>query len=64
MSGFDWRSPVAYANMKGGNRPDFAWECLRRNDNCRSEYRALPGTGSPVNVSSEFRRRWGLSFRG
>ena len=64
MSEFDWRSPGAYANMKGGNRPDLAWECLRRNDDYRTDCRALPGTGSPIKVSSEFRRRWGLSFRG
>lgn len=62
MSELDWRSPEAYKRMQAADAPDFAWECLRRNDDYRRECRAFLGGGS-VEVTAEFRRRWGLSFR-
>ncbi|WP_245310088.1 transcriptional regulator domain-containing protein [Bradyrhizobium jicamae] len=40
---------------------DFAWESLRRSTNYRMAYRnARPKGGQ---VTSEFRRRWGVCFR-
>jgi hypothetical protein len=63
MSEFDWRSPESYKNYQAADEPDFAWECLRRNQNYRNEYLALSGNRLRLAVSSEYRRRWGLSFR-
>ena len=64
MSEFDWRSPETYKKLQTAEAPDFAWECLRRNDDYRSEYHAFGSTGSTGAVSTGFRHRWGLSFRG
>jgi hypothetical protein len=64
MSEFDWRSPETYGKLQSAEMPDFAWECLRRNDDYRNEYRALESRGPPVTASNGFRSRWGLSFRG
>lgn len=63
MSEFDWRSSETYKPLQAADAPDFAWECLRRNNDYRTEYRALQNDGSPDAVSSGFRSRWGLSFR-
>lgn len=60
MSEFDWRSPDAYQAIKSGDRPDFAWETLRRSPNYRIAYRDARSNGQ---VTSEFRRRWGICFR-
>jgi hypothetical protein len=62
MPEFDWRSPEAYSNVQTADLSDLAWECLRRNPEYRTHYSALenPLAGAP----SEFRRKWGLSFRG
>jgi hypothetical protein len=61
MSKLDWRSPDAYKSMQKAEAPDFAWECLRRNKDYQSEYRAL--RSDPTVVPVQFRSRWGLSFR-
>ncbi|WP_245286346.1 transcriptional regulator domain-containing protein [Bradyrhizobium sp. WSM1417] len=37
---------------------DFAWESLRRSPNYRASYRE-----NQSQVTSEFRRRWGVCFR-
>lgn len=63
MSEFDWRSSDTYKKLQAADAPDFAWECLRRNNDYGSEYRTLQNSGSLGPVSSEFRSRWGLSFR-
>lgn len=63
MSEFDWRSSEQYKKLQTAEAADFAWECLRRNNDYRNEYRALHRSGSPVAVSGAFRNRWGLSFR-
>lgn len=62
MSEFDWRSPEAYGHaIKSGEMVDFAWESLRRSLNYQIAYRdARPKGGQ---VTSEFRRRWGICFR-
>ncbi|WFT99645.1 DUF6499 domain-containing protein [Bradyrhizobium barranii] len=37
---------------------DFAWESLRRSSNYRASYRQ-----NRSQMTSEFRRRWGVCFR-
>jgi len=61
MSKLDWRSPEAYKNMQNAEAADFAWECLRRNNDYQTEYRAL--RADPTVVTAGFRSKWGLSFR-
>ncbi|WP_377828133.1 transcriptional regulator domain-containing protein [Bradyrhizobium lupini] len=59
MSEFDWRSPEAYQQaIKSGEMADFAWESLRRSPNYRASYRE-----NRLQMTSEFRRRWGVCFR-
>ena len=62
MSDFDWRSLEAYSKLQNADLTGLAWECLRRNPEYRKQYRALenPLDGAPA----EFRKKWGLSFRG
>ena len=62
MPDFDWRSTEAYSHVQNADLTGLAWECLRRNPEYRKKYRALenPLNGAPA----EFRRKWGLSFRG
>jgi hypothetical protein len=62
MPDFDWRSPEAYSKLQNADLTGLAWECLRRNPEYQKHYRALanPRDGAPA----EFRRKWGLSFRG
>ena len=62
MPDFDWRSPEAYSKVQNADPTGLAWECLRRNPEYRKNYRALenPLDGAPA----EFRKKWGLSFRG
>ncbi|WOH76950.1 DUF6499 domain-containing protein [Bradyrhizobium sp. NDS-1] len=38
--------------------PDFAWESLRRSPNYRASYRQ-----NRLQMTPEFRRRWGVCFR-
>jgi hypothetical protein len=62
MSEFDWRSPAAYQHaVKSGEIEDFAWESLRRSSNYRSAYRQARSKGD--QMTSEFRKRWGVCFR-
>ncbi|WP_354130029.1 DUF6499 domain-containing protein [Bradyrhizobium sp. RT3b] len=59
MSEFDWRSPEAYQHaINSGEMADFAWESLRRSPNYRTSYRE-----NRSQMTSEFRRRWGVCFR-
>jgi Family of unknown function (DUF6499) len=62
MSDFDWRSSEAYSKLQNADLTGLAWECLRRNPEYRNHYCALanPLDGAPA----EFRKKWGLSFRG
>ena len=62
MPDFDWRSPEAYSKLQNTDLTGLAWECLRRNPEYRKHYSALqnPLDGAPA----EFRRKWGLTFRG
>ena len=64
MSESNWRSPEAYAMLQGAEITDFAWEFLRRNNEYREDHLKLESSGPVVDVSRNFRQRWGLSFRG
>jgi len=62
VSEIDWRSPEAYQHaIKSGEMADFAWESLRRSPNYRMSYRN--SRLKDGQVTSEFRRRWGICFR-
>ena len=62
MPDFNWRSPEAYSKLQNADLTGLAWECLRRNPEYRKHYRSLsnPLDGAPT----EFRQKWGLTFRG
>jgi hypothetical protein len=61
VSEIDWRSSEAYQNaIKSGEMADFAWESLRRSPNYRMAYRN--GRLKDGQVTSDFRRRWGVCF--
>jgi hypothetical protein len=64
MSGFDWRSQDAYANMEKAEAVDIAWEWLRRNGDYERDYRALKLNELSSAMTGDFRQLWGLSFRG
>jgi len=64
MPQFDWRSPESYASKPNAEITGFAWECLRRNPDYRRDHREITAAGRDVGVTAEFRRRWGLCFRG
>ena len=62
MPDFDWRSPEAYSKLHNADLTGLAWECLRRNPEYRKHYCTL---ANPLaGVPTEFRKKWGLSFRG
>jgi len=63
MSGFDWRSREAYANMEKAEAVDVAWEWLRRNGDYERDYRALKGSELSGGMNDRLRQQWGLSFR-
>jgi Family of unknown function (DUF6499) len=42
MFEFDGRSPETYAKLQTAEASDFAWEYLRRNSDCREDYRTRP----------------------
>jgi len=64
MSGSDWRSPEAYTRMENAELTGVAWEALRRNFNFQYDYREIASAKRESNVTAEFRRKWGLCFRG
>jgi hypothetical protein len=39
MPDFDWRAPKAYANIDKADRPELAWECLRRDTEYHDHYK-------------------------
>ena len=62
MSKFNWRSSDAYYDRaEEAEMTGFAWECLRRNPDFRSDHRSA--SPASLTVSAEFRDRWGLAFR-
>ena len=56
MSEFDWRSPETYAKLQTAEAADFACEYLRRNCDCREDYRTRPDmiSGSMRKSASAF----------
>ena len=62
MSDFDWESPEAYERAQDAEITGFAWECLRRNPDYQHDHDEIAGHDSAV--TADFRRRWGLCFRG
>lgn len=63
MPEFDWRSPETYKTLQEADITGIAWECLRRNVDYQRDYQAMIANGSDVEVTPEFRRRWGICFR-
>jgi hypothetical protein len=63
MSGVDWRSEQAYANFEKAETVDIAWEWLRRDGEYHKDYGALAIPARLNGAASDFRHKWGLSFR-
>ena len=63
MPDFDWRSPESYKSLQNADITDIAWECLRRNVDYRRDYEAMIANSPDGDVTTEFRRRWGICFR-
>jgi hypothetical protein len=64
----DWRSSADDAALNQLERPGFAWEFLRRNQEYRVGYERIIGLQSEnmpevANAAADFARRWGLVFR-
>ena len=64
MSEFDWESSVAYERAQNAEITGFAWECLRRNPDFRRDHRTMVPARRGLGVTAEFRRKWGVCFRG
>jgi hypothetical protein len=62
MPDFDWWSPEVYERAQEAEITGFAWECLRRNPQYQREHDEI--VGYDLGVTADFRRRWGLCFRG
>ena len=62
MPNFDWRSPELYERAREAEITGFAWECLRRNPHYQRDHDEI--VEPDLGVTTEFRRRWGLCFRG
>ncbi|MDH6263560.1 hypothetical protein M2427_007516 [Bradyrhizobium sp. BR13661] len=63
MPEFDWRSPDSYKSLLDAEITDIASECLRRNADYRRDFEAMIANSPDVEVTQEFRRKWGLCFR-
>jgi transcriptional regulator len=64
MSAVDWTSEKDYANFKGAEIADIAWEWLRRDSEYEQEFRNLTSAAQSSGAAHHFRKKWGLSFRG
>src|ERR1700726_3770683 len=63
MPVFDWQSQEVYERARQeAEITGFAWECLRRNPHYQREHDEI--TGHDHGVTADFRRRWGVCFRG
>jgi hypothetical protein len=60
----DWRSEQDYANFEKAETADIAWEWLRRDSEYEQEYRNLTAAARSIAMPRQFRKKWGLSFRG
>ena len=59
---FDWESQEVYERAQQAEITGFAWECLRRNLHYQRERDEIAGPDH--GVTADFRRRWGVCFRG
>jgi hypothetical protein len=64
MSVADWRSRQDYANFEKAETADVAWEWLRRDNEYEREFEGLTAAARSSGMSHQFRKKWGLSFRG
>jgi hypothetical protein len=64
MSVVDWRSEQDYANFDKAETDAFAWEYLRRDKEYAQEFRNLTAAAQSSGAPHQFRKKWGLSFRG
>lgn len=62
MPVFDWESQEGYERAQQAEITGFAWECLRRNLHYQRERDEIAGPDH--GVTADFRRRWGVCFRG
>jgi hypothetical protein len=63
MPVFDWESPEVYERMQEeAEITGFAWECLRRNPQYQREQNEI--ARHDHSITADFRRRWGVCFRG
>ena len=63
MPVFDWETRELYERaQEEAEITGFAWECLRRNPHYQRERGEI--TGHDHGVTADFRRRWGVCFRG
>jgi hypothetical protein len=60
----DWRSEQDYANFEKAETADIAWEWLRRDGEYEQEFRSLTAAVRSSATPQQFRKKWGLSFRG
>jgi len=60
----DWRSEQDYANFEKAETADIAWEWLRRDNEYEQEFRSLTTAARSSGTPHQFRKKWGLSFRG
>jgi Family of unknown function (DUF6499) len=60
----DWRSEQDYKNFEKAETADIAWEWLRRDSEYEQEYRSLTAAARSIAMPQQFRKKWGLSFRG
>ena len=63
----DWRSSTDTNALNRLERPDFAWEFLRRNRNYREDYEQITrqqaaGAQATVIDAAEIARHWGVMF--
>ena len=62
MLDFDWEWPEIYERAQGAEITGFAWECLRRHPDYQRDHGEI--VARDLDVTAEFRRRWGICFRG
>jgi hypothetical protein len=63
MSIADWRSEQDYGNFEKAETADIAWEWLRRDRDYEQDVKDLTATARSNGAPSQFRKKWGLSFR-
>ncbi len=61
---FRWKTSPDYDFMDELSVGDLAWECLRRNESCQTDYSDLLSTAQADQpLPQALRQRWGLRFR-